>query len=148
MPPGEIQFPPRGHDDLLNSLHYPERPETEVIDQSWIVAEIPQIAAVRGMVTDDSAESVAAQLVTDIMIEFAGEGLDFQPSDDDELVVFIKQYLHSEVPDLSADQADDLIDQIGDFSPGIDIEMRLARQQAAGRHLGRQATKSELATAA
>lgn len=138
-----------GHDDLYNYLHPdPQEVELAIPDSDWIADQVPQIKALRKRVVDDSPDSMGAELVSNMMVEFAEEGSNFQPSLNKELVDFIKEVVAREVPGISEDGISELISYIDDFPPLDGVEKILANRHRAYLALAKTATREDFVPAA
>lgn len=148
---------PLGRDDVYNEIH-PEGGAVEfsleIPDEEWVADNVPQILDMRQYIVDDSPFSQGADLVSRVMTEFAVEGSEFQPSQDDELARFIAEVLQREVPDLSEDEVVELIELVNDFPPTdmsqreLSYQERLAKLERMSESMGATAARQAFATAA
>lgn len=136
-----------GHDDLYNAIH-PDLVDIEGPDEGWALQNVPQVLAMREQVVDESNYSQGADLLARMMSEFAVEGSEFQPSQDDDLTRFIAEVLRRDVPDISNEEIIDLLESVQDFPPIDAGEHELGYDERTLNALGGAATRGSFATAA
>lgn len=139
-----------GRDDFYNSIH-PEDGDIATPDEVWMQYNVPQIKRMHELVTDDSEYSQGADLLVRMMSEFAVEGSEFQPSEDEELTGFIIEVLQREVPGLRDEGIAYLVKSIDDFPPlgaGEHEPSHLERDRHTQTAIGAVATRGSFAVAA
>lgn len=111
--------PPLGHDDFYNQIH-PDLQDLQGVtedDTAWLRTEVPQIRAIAELVSDDSSFSKGADVIANVMVEFAIDGEQFQPTQDKELKDWLAGLLRREVPDITDDAINEILGAINDFPP-------------------------------